>query len=231
MATNRQVVSDVINDLRALQFDDYISERYVLSKLKAQNALFLKRENEQLRLYDDNNVWFTIGCLVMEPVDAAQCGGVQVPQKVPYVRSKESIPDIYSSAIGPLIRELYSIDGSRFYQPTTPKEYRDISRRQYKDKNQGYFWFDGDRRLVIPDSDTRVVSFTFSPVEPWKAQMADSCEQITCPEPMDDPFLCPSHLLATVKQETTKELMEFYKRVIPDEVPDLDNNTKTEKHA
>ena len=45
---------------------------------------------------------------------------------------------------------------------------------------------------------------------------------------MDDEFPCPPHLLSTVKQETIKDLFNFYKRNILTNVDALDTNIKTE---
>lgn len=257
--TNRELISEVIGDLRALQVDDRISERYVLSKLKRYNALFLKRENDQLRLYDDNNVWYPIECLEMEELDPKAypdgCKGSNVIGKIHnYTRSRFPIPQLYSSKNGPLIREIQTLDDAGIYQPSTPTEYARIINREYRNPNIRYYWFDGMGRLVIPNSATKMVTIVASFMEPWKALMIDACRntyvqeistvpiddscsdttQTTtvtaiCPEPLDDPFLCPTHLISTVKEASTKDLFEFYKRTITDPVPDDDNNSRQDR--
>lgn len=256
--TNKEIIAEVINDLRALQIDDRVSQRFVLSKLKNLNALYLKRENDQLRLYDDNNVWFTIECLEMEVIDPKNypdgCKGANVINKIhSYTRSKFPVPEIYSSKIGPLIREVQTMDDASFYQPTTPIEYGRIVQREFRNPNIKYFWFDGMKRLVIPNSQSKMVTLTASFREPYLARLIDACKTLTetvssfvpdntcqgdvtskvimthCPEPLEDPFLCPSHLLAVVKQDTTKDLFDFYKRNITDPVPDGDNNSKQDR--
>jgi hypothetical protein len=256
--TNRELISEVTGDLRALQVDDRVSQRFILSKLKTINALLLKRENEQLRLYDDNNVWFTIGCLEMQELSPASypdgCKGANVIGKIyNYTRSINAIPQIYSSKIGPIIREIQTLDDAGIYQPTTPTEYARIVNREFRNPNIRYYWFDGRGRLVIPNSSTKMVSITASFMEPWRAMLIDSCAQpnstvsttssgkecttgpqvitssTACPEPLDDPFLCPTHLLSSVKEMATKDLYEFYKRNITDPVPDDDNNSKVDR--
>lgn len=228
MITNRQIVSEIANDLKAFSMDDRVSTRYILSKLRFFNALFLKRENEQLRLYDDNNVWFLIECLEMERIDNTIYSGIPVAKDVGFVRSRMPIPSIYSTKNGPLIRELNTLDSAGYYQPTTPKEYRNVLKREYQNKNIRYFWFDGDNRLVIPDSFAEKVSLTASFIEPYLAQAIDSCNNITCNMPLDDPFLCPAHLISVVKSETLKELMNAFKRIVTDDIPDGDESVKTE---
>ena len=258
--TNREIISEVVGDLRALQVDDRVSERYVLTKLKNVNALLLKRENDTLRLYDDNNVWFPIECLQMEELDPKAypdgCRGTNVINKIyNYTRSLYPIPQIYSSKVGPLIREVQTLDDAGTYQPTTPTEYARIVQREFQNPNIRYYWFDGLGRLVIPNSATRMVTMTASFREPWKAMLIDACNPTsvttvstvptgnscdtssisttttsnTCPAPLDDPFLCPTHLIGTVKELATKDLFDFYKRNITDPVPDDDNNSKQDR--
>lgn len=256
--TNREIIAEVVNDLRAQQVDDRISERYVLSKLKNTNALFLKRENDKLRLYDDNNVWFLLECLEMESLDPKSypdgCKGTNTIGKIyNYTRSKYPIPQIYSAAVGPLVREVQTMDDSGLYQPTTPAEYAKIINREYRNPNIRYYWFDGSRRLVIPNSQATLVTMNAAFRDPWQVRLIDACRSTSttevstvpngdvcgptptvtsptmCPEPLDDPFLCPEHLLSTVKESATKDLFEFYKRVITDPVSDNDNNSKQDR--
>lgn len=232
--TNKQIISEVVNDLRALQCDDHISERFILNKLRIYNSLLLKRENEQFRLYDDNNVWFPISCLQMEYITSSVVpdgSNSMVISKVRgYSRSISPLPQLYSSKAGPLVREVMSVDDGNSYQPTTPLEYARVLKREYQNKNIRYYWFDAQGRLILPQSMVEVVQFTGAFLEPWRATLVDSCASSTCPDPLNDRFLCPSHLLSTVKEMATKDLYSFYKRTITDPVPDGDNNSKQDSH-
>jgi hypothetical protein len=218
--TNKEIISEVVNDLRALQVDDRVSERYVLSKLRYYNALFLKRENDQLRLFYDNNIWTPIDCLQMEPIDAVQCLDIRIPISTPFARSVHPIPEIYSYKNGPIIREVSPLDGAKTYLPSTPNDYLKIIKREYRDPNQRYYWFQGDH-LVVANSQQLKLTLNACFVDAAKAKLLNSCGT-------DQSCTAPGHLVGAVKQETLKDLFNFYKRNIKDEVSDLDNNTKTE---
>jgi hypothetical protein len=157
--TKREVVSEIINDLRAHQVDDRVSERYVLSKLTYYNGLFLKRENDQLKLFYDNNIWTPVDCIKLETVDNSECTDVRIPLYISLSRSVEPIPEIYSYSHGPIIREVSPVAGNKTYLPTTPNDYLKILKREYRDPRQKYYWFQG-QHLIIPDSNLTTVNLT-----------------------------------------------------------------------
>jgi hypothetical protein len=218
--TNKEAISEVINDLKALRVDDRISERYVLSKLKHYNSLFLKRENDQLRLFWYDNIWLTVECIDMEEVPYSECADIRIPNVNQFVRSKNKVADIYSYKNGPLVRELMSLDEGNLYHITTPREYANILKREFPGTKR-YFWF-RNGHLVIPKFSVKQVSITAVFKDPEKARAMSSCTD-KCMEPLEEEFPCPEHLYEVVKQETIKDLFTYYKRTIPDTTPNLDN--------
>lgn len=223
---NKEIVSDIVNDLRALQIDDRVSERFVLSKLRYYNALFLKRENDNLRLFYYDNIWTNIECVKMEEVEASQCLGIVVPKVTRYMRSIAPIPAMYSYKNGPLVKEVLNIDEGQIYQPSSPVDFNKIVKREFVN-NLRYYWF-RNGHLIIPNG-PEAVHFTACFVEQYLALQLCSCNPVTCADPMEDEFPCPTHLVGEVKQQTLKDLYNFYKRNVLDNVPDLDTNNKTEK--
>lgn len=224
--TNKQIVSEIINDLHALQIDDRVSERYVLSKLRYYNGLFLKRENDTLRLFYYDNIWTNIECITMEEVEASQCLGVTIPKVNRYMRSVLPIPAMYSYKNGPMVKEVLPIDEGTSYQPSSPIDFIKITKRDFPGPLR-YYWF-RNGHLIIPNG-PEGVSMTACFEERWKALQLSSCNTPSCLDPMDDEFPCPAHLVSTVRQEALKDLFNFYKRNVNDEVPDLDTNNKTER--
>lgn len=223
---NKEIVSEIINDLRALQIDDRISERYVLSKLRYYNGLFLNRENDTLRLFYYDNIWTTIGCVQMEEVDNSVCLGATIPKINRYMMSVSPIPEMYGYKNGPLVKEVMPIDEGVTYNPCSPNDFIKITKREFVGDLR-YYWF-RNGHLIIPNGPTGVhMSACF--VEQHKALALCACHPVLCADPMEDEFPCPAHLMSTVKQEVIKDLFNFYKRNILDNVSDLDNNVKTEK--
>lgn len=227
----KEIISEIVNDLRALGLDDRVSKRYILSKLKDNAALFIKRENDLYRLFNYQDIWTTIDCLEMEQSNQIECCCISIDRCKSFMRSKHKLPTIYTYKGGPLIREVMSIDGTFTYQGTTPLGYKRILDREFKDKSLRYYWFENEH-LVIPDSEVNVVRLTAYFRDVSKLSSINSCnedENNKCINPLEEEFQCPSHLLSTVKTETINNLFHYYKRNVLDTNPNNDLNMKQGK--
>lgn len=226
---NSEVVSQIINDLRALSIDDRVSPRYVLAKAVANASLFIKRENDQLRLWNYIDLWTTIDCIEMVPANIKECCNISIDKCKFIMRSKHKLPGLFSYKNGPLIREVMSMDGNTIYYQTTPQSYKDILNREFVDKRLRYFWIENGY-VIIPDSQVQMISLTGFFQNNYEAKKLNSCntsEEETCPDPLEQEFTCPPHLIQVVLEATTANLFNFYKRVVVDELPEGDNNKKT----
>lgn len=230
---NKEIVSEIVNDLRALNIDDRISSRYVLSKLKGFLALYIKRENDQRRLYDYDTVWLTVPCVKMVPSNSVECCGVSIPKCKNWVRSEKPIPELYLTAQGPAIQQLQSIRGDITFIKSTYKDWDKAMSRRWKNLENKYYWIENGH-LIIPDSEIEYVTLVAYFKDKKAGKLLSNCpddkcdsEDIICSLPMDEEFDCPDYLLAQVKQDTITNLFNFYKRNIVDEIPNLDTNQKT----
>lgn len=227
--TVREITSELSHDIRAHSGDDRISPRYILSKLKDIAALLIKRENDQFRLFNQQDIWTTIDCLELQEFDKAKCCDIQIDKCRFMMRSVEELPEIFSYRAGPVIREVMSIDGSVNFLPTTPTGYKAILDREFRDKRLKYFWLE-NRRIVIPDSQVKKIKVTAYFRDHYEAKQVGCTETFTsnnCQSALDEEFQCPVHLLSTVKQECLNILLNSYKRVVPDELVDGNSNNKT----
>jgi len=230
---NKEIVSEIINDLRALNIDDRISSRYVLSKLRGFLALYIKRENDQRKLYDYDTLWLTVPCVEMEPANDIECCGVVIPKCKTWMRSKKAIPEIYITGQGPAIQQLQSARGDIVFIKSTLKDYLKASARRWQNKENKYFWIENNH-LVVPDSEIELVTLVAYFKDKKAGKELSGCPETDCGEkdpkcnlPMDEDFDCPDYLLAQVKQDTITNLFNFYKRNIVDDVPNLSTNQKT----
>lgn len=226
---NSEIVSQIINDLRALDIDSRVSPRYVLAKARNNASLFIKRENDQLRLWNYIDLWTTVDCVEMIPADARECCNIKIDRCKFFMKSKKKIPNLFSYKNGPLIRDVMSMDGNTIYYQTTPQTYKDILNREFIDKRLRYFWMENGY-IIIPDSQVQMISLTGFFQDNYEAKKLNSCntdEEDTCPDPLEQEFTCPPHLIQIVLEATITNLFNFYKRNIVDELPDGDNNKKT----
>lgn len=207
---NREAVSEVINDLRALNITQRISERYVLGKLKHFNALFLKRENDKLRLSYYDNIWHTIECIKMIPADVSECTNTRLPKIFSYIKSEKPLPEVYSYSNGPLIKDLMTLDEGHTFLHTTLEDFKNISKREFKGKER-YFWI-RNNHIIIPNGTAEMINITACFKNIDEAKKINECSD-NCVFPLDEEFPCPLHLFQVVRQETTKDLFSFYKRI------------------
>ena len=232
MIKNRQFISDITNDIRALSIDDFISPKFIFNKGVAIVEDFIKKD-ENFQLINLTEGWKEAECIQMEEVPVTTCDlDTLVCDKL--MKSRCRIPDIYSMKNRKLIRSVSSVNFSNFYEPTTPKGWRNIQKRRDKSNKKYFFWIDG--YIFIPVAKGDVLS---SPDQirieayfqkPWEVdKMNDcSCKQNTeCVKPLDYNFVCPNYLLNAVKQETTKQIAQITMRITPDVNPDMNQLNKT----
>lgn len=233
--TNGEIVSEITNALRALNIDDRISPRYILSVVRDKVALYVKRENERYRLYNYEDIWTTIECIEMEPADKVQCCDIEIPKCRFYMRSVKKLPAMYSFNNGPVVREVISLDDSTEFISSNPRAYRKTLDREFIDKTTKYYWFQNNH-LIIPDTQVRSITFTGYFQDPAEAIGIgcggnNSLNYGDCTNPLDMDFQCPPHLRAIVKQDSLNEIMNSFKRVVVDENPNLSNNIKDQANG
>lgn len=226
MPTNRQIISDIITDLRAANLDDKVSKRFILNKLRAYAKTFIKQDAESRRLLNLTDLWTDVACVEMCEYPLVDCCNEDIPDCTTVMRSKKKIPVTYETAYGELL-EVHNPIYAKEFRKKTPKEYKDIKLREFQDKRYKYYWM-SNGYLIIPDSMVQSVRLRGVFEDPAAALKLDSCstDRESCPRLLDQPFICPDYLESVIKQETLKDLFGFYKRVTTDENPNLNNNIK-----
>lgn len=222
--TVNQVISDIRNDLRAVNLDDYIPAKYLHNKLLDTAKLFIKREADNMKLQLYPSIWVTIDMFQMEETTLIGCSDVAIPKCDKIMKSKLQLPAIYTTRYGYLLN-ISSLDYNRNYTQITPRDYANIKTRRYQDPNKRYFWiYNG--YLVIPDA--MVESVTLRAVFCDKAQglKLEGCGTSSCIRLLDQEFTVPGHLLDDVKNATAIKILSGRQRVQPDEFPNLDSLEK-----
>jgi len=225
--TNRQIISDIVSDLRASNLDDKVSKRYILNKLRSFAATFIKRDAESRRLMNLTDLWTDVDCVPLCPTPLVDCCNEDIPDCTTVMKSIHKIPDTYETFYGELL-EVHNPIYAKEFRQTTPKAYKNIKLREFKDKKIKYYWL-SNGYLIIPDSMVQTVTLRGVFADPSAAKKLSECadkNEDKCSGILDQPFVCPDYLVSIVKQETLKDLFGFYKRVTTDENPDLNNNIK-----
>jgi hypothetical protein len=226
MPTNRQIISDITTDLRAYNLDDKISKRFILNKLRAYAKTFIKRDAETRRLMSLTDLWVDVSCVEMCEAPLVDCCNEDIPDCTMVMRSKHKIPETYETFYGELL-EVHNPTYAKEFRQTTPKAYKNLVLREFRDKRIKYYWL-SNGYLIIPDSMVQTVSLRGVFENPAAARKLNSCltDDDKCFSLLDQPFVCPDYLESVIKQETLKDLFGFYKRVTTDENPNMNNNIR-----
>lgn len=226
MPTNRQIISDISTDLKAANLDDKVSKRFILNKLRAYAKTFIRQDAESRRLLNITDLWTDVPCVEMCEVPLVDCCNEDIPDCTTVMRSKYKIPPTYETSYGELLQVHNPIYGKEFRQ-ITPKSYKNIVAREFRDKRIKYYWM-SNGYLVIPDSMVKTVTLRGVFEDPAAALKLDSCssDNNPCPRLLDQKFVCPDYLESVIKQAVLQDLFNYYKRVTPDENPNLNSNIK-----
>lgn len=224
--TNRQVISDIVSDLRAVNLDDRVSKRYIHNKLRDFAALFIKRDAELRKIFNISDIWTDVPCVEFCEAPMAECCDIDLPDCKFVMKSHKKLPDTFETFYRELIQIFNPIYAKEFKQ-TTPQQYKNIISREYKDPRIKYFWL-SNGYIIIPDSLVEVATLRLATFNPDEALRMGSCydRNNECIALLDQRFVCPDYLISVVKQETLKDLFNFYKRNALDESPNLNTNLR-----
>lgn len=231
MKSNRELVSNIYNDLKALSIDDWISPRFIVNKAIDVAGDFIKKENDSRRIYKVSEGWKEIECMPLVEVPISTCPELDTYVCKRLMRSKFKIPDTFSTRYGNLIKYVASLNFAQEYDPITPRQYRAIMNREFIDYRKKYYFFIGGF-LYIPDSNVEVIRIEAYYKKPWEVDsiLLDNCVDCDTPEcipsPLDYEFVCPEYLFNSVKQEVIRQLREVYLQVRTDNYPNLDSGQK-----
>jgi hypothetical protein len=227
--TVRQMISDVRQDLKSVNLDQWIPGAYIHRKLIDTAALFIKREADNMRLQMYPDIWVTVDDLVMEESTLIGAADIKVPNCVRVMKSVKELPRIFTTRFG-YVLNVSSIDFSGDYVQTTPRDYNNKMNRRFQDPTQRYFWI-YNNQLVIPNS--FVKSLTLRALFANKADglKLNGCGNPGCIRTLDQEFPAPSHLLEDIKKSTVIDIASIREKLIESEYPNLNQNKKVAPQA
>jgi hypothetical protein len=224
MPTVSQVISDVRQELNAVSLDGYIPAKFIHSKLLDAAKLFIKREADDRRLYLYPNVWVTIDDLELAETELIGCADIAVPYCTKIMKSTVRLPEIYTTRYGYLLN-ISSVDYTRNYIQTTPKQYNSIKNRKYQDPNLRYFWI-YNNHLVIPEAMVKSVTLRAMFCDKAQGLRIEGCKDPGCIKTLEQEFTVPGHLLDNVKDYTVQKIAGVKLKIPKDEYPNLNEGRK-----
>lgn len=224
MATGRKLVSDVRSMHKILSTDSLITDRAILSEIRINTNLLVKRETNLRKLWATDTLFTTIPCLEMCEVPISEC--CDYVDECTIARSKEKLPRISEGNYQYVIQGVYSINALSG-QGVKLKE---ITINRYVNllklpiiKKEAYYWI-SNGYLYISNPLLQSIRFValFEEDVPNNILYPEcdcgkeyTIEEI-CINPLDKEFPLPGYLEQQVLQLTSQKLLTTYFRLKTD---------------
>jgi len=225
MSTFRKLVSDVRSMHKLLSTDSLITDRAVMSEIRNNAFLLIKRETNLRRLWATDTVFTTIPCLEMVEVPISECCEYVDPCNV--ARSKFKLPRITEGNYQYVIQGVYSINA----MSGQGKKLKEITINRYINllklpiiKKEEYYWI-ANGYLYVNNPLLKAIRFValFEEDVPNSIMYPEcgcgSPEYTTeelCKNPLDKESPVPGYLEKQVLELTSQKLLSTYFRLKTD---------------
>lgn len=225
MRTNAEFVSRIANDLKSLSKDGRINRRHVLAIGQDKAKFFINQKLDELTLFREDGIISTIECFELENIPTKKCGIFEFKLCKSLMKSVEKLPEGFFGKNGSGIIEVSKIDGSKVFQPTNTRRYRDITNLKYKRDTSSYYIIQ-DGYLYLPDAEIEAVNVQMITLKKWEIEKASTCcsKRDDCKSYWDYEFVCPDRFYDLVVRDTLTEMASIYRTSIEDTNPNLDPN-------
>jgi len=220
---NGELVSRISNQLRMINEDDYISDRFVLSTAKTIARKFITQKIQRRSIDRDLSLYKEIRCIEFEPVDIYSCKYVEFKSCKKLSKSKIKITDLVFTRYGSSIKELYTIDRKTNFTESTLYQLRNDSEREGGNNSESNKFYLLDNYIYVPDH-VEALSGLILSLDHYDLDEACECTD-NCESAWQKQFVCPDSQIEDVISYTIQNLLQT-KQIQPDEKPDLNSNSK-----
>lgn len=222
--TGRQLVSDVRATFKLISSDTILTDRAILSEIRSNALLLIKRETNLRKLWATDTVFTTIPCVDMVEVPISEC--CEYVDNCTIARSKLPIPRISEGNYQYVIQGVYSINA----MSGKGKKLKEITVNRYINllklpivKQEEYFWITNNYLYVTNPfvKAIRLVALFEEDVPNELLYGECGCgDSITddewCKNPLDKEFPLPGYLRKQVLDLTAEKLSKTYYAVKED---------------
>lgn len=225
MATFRKLVSDVRSMHKLLSTDNLITDRAVMSEIKNNAFLLIKRETNLRKLWATDTVFTTIPCLEMVEVPISECCDYVDPCTV--ARTKFKLPRITEGNYQYVIQGVYSINA----MSGQGKKLKEITINRYINllklpiiKKEEYYWI-ANGYLYVNNPLLKAIRLVALfeedvPNEIMYPECGCGTPEYTteelCKNPLDKESPVPGYLEKQVLELTSQKLLATYFRLKTD---------------
>ena len=225
MATFRKLVSDVRSMHKLLSTDSLITDRAVMSEIKNNAFLLIKRETNLRKLWATDTVFTTIPCLEMVEVPISECCDYVDPCSV--ARTRFKLPRVTEGNYQYVIQGVYSINA----MSGQGKKLKEITINRYINllklpiiKKEEYYWISNGYLYVNNPLLKAIRLVALFEEDVPNSIMYPECgcgtpEYTTeelCKNPLDKESPVPGYLEKQVLELTSQKLLTTYFRLKTD---------------
>lgn len=220
MTTIGESISRVRGILKGTTEDSFLTDRFVYSIISKYVKLTLRKQQLQNQLMKHDDVFQMLSFVDLIDVDKIEADCAAIKSNCIIKRTEKKLPKIFKGSRGPLIRKVYSIDGSFEFTQTSPASYIALTRStNHKYNKTKYFWF-RNGYLYFPDTDIEAVMVEAL----WEDVLDGFCttNEEECLSMQEQSLPLPDYLFAEVEQMAEQELTLTIK--VPDDGADDGQN-------
>lgn len=224
MATGRKLVSDVRAVHRLLSTDALITDRVILSEVRNNALLLIKRETNLRRLWATDTIFTTIACLPLCEVSIAEC--CDYIDECTIAKSKFKIPSLAEGNYQYVIQGVYTINALS----GRGKKLKEITVNRYSNllklpiiKKEDYYWISNDYLYVTNPSIQAIRLVAMFEQDVPNSVLYDECgcgnvvtDEEYCKNPLDKEFPLPGYLEQQALTLTSQKLLQTYFRIPTD---------------
>lgn len=224
MSTGRKLVSDVRGFHRLLSTDAMITDRVILSEVRNNALLLIKRETNLRRLWATDTIFTTIACLPLCEVSIAEC--CDYIDECTIAKSKFKIPSLAEGNYQYVIQGVYTINALS----GRGKKLKEITVNRYANllklpiiKKEDYYWISNDYLYVTNPFVQAVRLVAMFEQDIPNSVLYDDCgcgttvtDEEYCKNPLDKEFALPGYLEKQVLDITSQKLLQTYFRIPTD---------------
>ena len=203
----KDIISTINNELNNISLDDRKSNRFIFSKYLQYESLFIKRETDSRRIFNNTQLFTVDSCFKLKEIPAVECN-IYIPNCKTVGRSLEELPNFHSSIYGNMLI-VTTLDDSNRFEMTTSENYKNIMSREFPPKN-GYYWII-DNHLIVP-KDIEAVKIKY-------------LKRNVLTEGIDVELTTPDWMIGEIIKYVIQDIRNT-KSIPSDEDPNMNNNIK-----
>lgn len=203
MTTIGDTVSRLRNTVKAVKEDAFLTDRFLYSIVLKYAKMFIRRQDNEMKILRFHSLFIALPCIELIEVDKIEacCSGIK--SKCIIMRTKDRLPGVLEGVFGPIIRNVYSIDGSVKVWKTYPSIYSAMTNTTtFKYNKNKYYWF-LDGYLYFPN----IVWESIKVEAMWEDSIEYlKCDGDSCKPRQNDQTHIPDYLFAEIEQSVLKDL-------------------------